>query len=150
MDFIINANLIHFEQHWATDVPFKTSGHISAHLSHMIYILMYIVKILVLRLANHWNDRKHEHHLQKWNLYIISNFVKLHTKPCPAHVLRQSQVQVQAGQRMDQEKPWEVGLGALWMKTQPVFKWLRLTLGELKICHVQLTYALKIYVFWLH
>lgn len=57
VDFIINANLIHFEQHWAavhTAVPLKTSDHISAgqHLSCIIYIFMDIVNILVLTWAN--------------------------------------------------------------------------------------------------
>lgn len=67
MDFVLNENRIHFEQHWATAVPLKTPGHISAgqHLSDIIYILRDIVEILALRLANNLDDRKYEHNPPK-------------------------------------------------------------------------------------
>lgn len=40
-DFALNTNLIHFEQHWATAVPLKIPGHVSAgqHSSDIISIL---------------------------------------------------------------------------------------------------------------
>ena len=61
-NFACNANLILFEQRWATAVPLKTPGHISAgHLSDIIYILMNRAEILALGWAKNLDERKYEH-----------------------------------------------------------------------------------------
>lgn len=68
-----NANLILFEQRWATAVPLKTPGHISAgqHLSDIIFILMDRAEILALGWAKNLDERKYKHNTPNKVSYAI-------------------------------------------------------------------------------